>query len=223
MTGIRAVWAAFVLSALAAAQTTVTLTPSDGGTIYADAYGDGDRGLVLAHGGGFLKQGWRPQATVLAAAGFRILAIDYRGEGRSRAGGEGRPSDEARPLDVLAAVHYLRERGAKSVAVVGASMGGDYAADAAEAEPAAIDRLVLLASGEYTTVSRMKGPKLFILARGDTGSAGPRLPRIRARYEQASGPKEWIVLDGSAHAQYLFATDQGDRLMREILRFLAGK
>jgi len=35
------------------------------------------------------------------------------------------------------------------------------------------------------------------------------------------GPKELVILDGSAHAQFLFATDQGARLMREILRFLS--
>ena len=29
-----------------------------------------------------------------------------------------------------------------------------------------------------------------------------------------------IVVSGSAHAQFLFATDQGERVMREILRFL---
>jgi hypothetical protein len=28
------------------------------------------------------------------------------------------------------------------------------------------------------------------------------------------------VLEGSAHAQFLFDTDQGERVMREILRFL---
>jgi len=42
---------------------------------------------------------------------------------------------------------------------------------------------------------------------------------IRANYEKAFGPKELIILDGSAHAQFLFATDQGERVMREILRF----
>jgi hypothetical protein len=29
-----------------------------------------------------------------------------------------------------------------------------------------------------------------------------------------------IILEGSAHAQFLFATAQGDRVMREILKFL---
>jgi len=28
------------------------------------------------------------------------------------------------------------------------------------------------------------------------------------------------ILDGSAHAQFIFVTEQGERLMREILRFL---
>ncbi len=143
------------------------------------------------------------------AAGFRVLAIDFRAD------------EEGSRFDVLGAVHYLRKTGAKSVSVVGASMGGDYAAEAAETEPASIDRLVLLASGAYTTLTKFKGPKLFILARDDANDDGPRLPKIRARYEKASDPKELIVVDGSAHAQFLFQTDQGPRVMREILRFLS--
>jgi pimeloyl-ACP methyl ester carboxylesterase len=68
---------------------------------------------------------------------------------------------------------------------------------------------------------KIKGRKLFIGARDDANDDGPRLPRIRANYGKAVGPKELIILDGSAHAQFLFATNQGDRLMREILRFLS--
>ena len=125
-------------------------------------------------------------------------------------------------FDVLAAVHYLRRTGAKSVAVVGASMGGDYAAEAAEAEPGAIDRLVLLAAGAYTPLIRMKGRKLFIMTRDDLiGDNKPRLPKIREQYERAAGPKEFVILNGSVHAQRIFATDQGERLMREIVRFLS--
>ena len=47
-----------------------------------------------------------------------------------------------------------------------------------------------------------------------------RLPKIRKQYEGAPEPKEFLLLEGSAHAQFLFDTDQGDRLMRAILRFL---
>jgi hypothetical protein len=61
---------------------------------------------------------------------------------------------------------------------------------------------------------------LIIVARDDTNGAGPRLPHIRAWFDQAPQPKELIVLEGSAHAQFLFQTDQSDRVMKEVLRFL---
>jgi pimeloyl-ACP methyl ester carboxylesterase len=217
------VWAvilAFTLVGPGATQT-VSFSTSDGGLIYADEYGQGERGVVLAHGGRFNRESWGKQALVLAEAGFRVLAIDFRGEGQSRGGTQGSTPDEGCRFDVLAAIHYLRRTGAKSVSVVGASMGGDYAAEAAETEPAQIDRLVLLGSGAYTPLIRMKGRKLFILARDDANAGGPRLPRILAQYEKASEPKEMVILDGSAHAQFIFETDQGNRLMSEILKFLS--
>ena len=199
------------VAGVATGQRSVSFPTQDGGLVQADLYGTSDRGVVLAHGGRFKKDSWEKQAQALVAAGFRALAIEYREEGAH--GG----------IDVLAAIHYLRKTGARSVSVVGASMGGDFGAEAAEEEPAAIDRLVLLASGAYTPLLKMKGPKLFILARDDANAEGPRLPKIRAQYEKALEPKELILLDGSAHAQFLFETDQGERVMREILRFLTSK
>ena len=67
----------------------------------------------------------------------------------------------------------------------------------------------------------LKSRALFIVARDDANEAGPRLPGIRAQYDKAPQPKELIVLEGSAHAQFLFQSDQGERVMREILRFLS--
>jgi dienelactone hydrolase len=219
MTGLRAILTAVALTGIVGAQQSVSFPTLDGGLIYADMYGKSDRGVVLAHGGRFKKDSWEKQAQALVASGFCVLSIDFRGEGQSR----GPMIDDKRHLDVLAAIHHLRKTGAMSVGVVGASMGGDYAAEAAEAEPAAIDRLVLLASGAYTPLLRMKGRKLFIVAPDDANADGPRLPKIRAQYEKALEPKELIVLDGSAHAQFLFQTDQGERVMREILRFLSSR
>jgi len=40
----------------------VSFPTADGGLIYADVYGKGDRGVVLALGGRFTKESWRPQA-----------------------------------------------------------------------------------------------------------------------------------------------------------------
>jgi pimeloyl-ACP methyl ester carboxylesterase len=124
---------------------------------------------------------------------------------------------------VAAAVKYLRERGAKTVSVVGGSFGGWAAAKVAVASPGQIDRLVLLAASGIEQPERLQGRKLFILARDDANDAGPRLPGIRSGYERAPEPKQLVILEGSAHAQFLFETDQAERLLNEVLRFLTAR
>jgi hypothetical protein len=85
-----------------------------------------------------------------------------------------------------------------------------------------IDRVVLLAHGACGPPEKLKARKLFIVSRDDLGPGDkPRLPKIRAQFEKAPEPKELVILEGSAHAQFIFQTDQGERLMNEILRFLS--
>ena len=206
----------------ASAQELVSFPTADGGIVYANVYGEGEHGVVLAHGARFNKESWAEQAPVLAEAGFRVVVIDFRGRGQSR-GGPQDESDNDAYFDVLAAVRYLRSTGAGTVSVVGASFGGGAAARAAaEAEPGEIDGLVLLAHSPYGAPERMQGAKLFIVARDDPYYGGERrLVAIRDQYERATGPKELVILEGSAHAQFIFETDQAGRLMDEILRFLS--
>ena len=202
----------------------VSFPTQDGGLIYANLYGNSERGVVLAHGGRFNKESWDKQAQVLVEAGFRVLAIDFRGRGQSRGGAQTQPTDDGVRFDVLAAIRYLKKHGAKTVSVIGASFGGGAAAEASiETEPGEIEGLVLLAHSPIDRPERMKGRKLFILTREDFSGDNkiPRLPKIREQYERAPDPKELVVLEGSAHAQFIFETEQGERLMREILRFLS--
>lgn len=213
-----------LLVASAAAQRTVSIPTEDGGLVYADVYGEGDRAVVLAHGGQFNKESWKKQAEALVAARFRVLALDFRGYGKSTGPGDSDAMDSPLYKDVLAAVRYLRKSGAKSVSVVGASMGGWAAGDASIAsQPGEIDRLVFLGSAPSGPANKLKSPSLFIVARDDASEDGPRLPGIREQYERAPKPKDLIILEGSAHAQFLFQTDQADRVMNEILRFLSAK
>jgi len=215
---------ALLLAAPGHAQKAVSFPTSDGGEVSADSYGAGERGVVLAHGGRFNKGSWEKQAQALIAAGFRVLAIDFRGYGQSRGPGDSAPMSAPLHLDVLAAVRYLRKTGAKTVSVVGGSMGGGAAGDASIlSEPGEINRLVFLGASPNGPAEKLKAPSLFIVARDDANADGLRLPGIRAQYEKAPEPKELIILDGSAHAQFLFQTDQGERVMREILRFLSAK
>ncbi len=214
MSTSKTVLTALALAGLAVAQKRVSFSAKDGALIHADVYGDrhGERGVVLAHGAQFDKASWAVQADALAKAGFRTLAIDFRGYGESRGGA---PGD--RYLDVLAAVNYLHQGGCKTVSVVGGSMGGAAAADAsAEAAPGAIDRLVLLAPAPMRDPKRLQGRKLFITSKGD-----PFAEKVRAQFDAAPEPKQAIWLEGSAHAQHIFKTEQGERLMSEILKFLS--
>src|SRR3974390_1618632 len=70
------------------AQTTISLLTEDGGTVFADLYGKSERAVVLVHGGRFTKESWAPQARALQAAGYRVLAIDLRGCGKSHGPGD---------------------------------------------------------------------------------------------------------------------------------------
>ena len=206
------------------AQKTISFPTDDGGEVYADVYGDGDRGIVLAHGARFNKESWEKQARTLAQSGFQVLALDFRGYGRSRGPGQADPLSAPLRLDVLAAVRYLRKTGASSVSVVGASMGGGAAGDASIAsKPGEKARLVFLSAAPNDPAEQLKSATLFIVARDDASADGPRLPRIRAQYERAPEPKKLIILDGSVHAQFLFQTQQSERVMDEMLRFLSSK
>ena len=211
-----------LFASAALAQTSVSFPTEDGGAIYADLYGTGDKAVVLAHGGPFNKESWRKQATTLEARGFRVLAFDFRGYGKSRGPGDSEPMGAPLELDVLAAVRYLHQTGAKSVSIIGGSMGASAAGDASIASRAGeIDRLVLLGGAPNGPAEKLKSPALFIVARDDTSGDGPRLPGIQKQYDRAPEPKKLIILSGSAHAQYLFETDQAERAMNEILQFLA--
>lgn len=219
MSALRVILAAAALAGTGSAQKVVSFPTDDGAVVYADLYGKSTRCVVLAHGGRFQKESWNKQARVLEKAGFCVLAIDFRGNGQSHGGTA--QEDTGYGLDVLAAVRYLRGGGATQVSVVGGSFGGSAAANASvHSKPGEIDRIVLLGASADEP-EKLKGRKLFIVARDDANDDGPRLPGIRASYEKAKDPKELIVLDGSAHAQFLFQTDQGERVMHEILRFLS--
>jgi dienelactone hydrolase len=190
--------------------------------IQADLYGSGSRAVLLAHGGRFNKDSWRTQAPILARAGCLVLAINYRGDTFNP---DGSPSalgsDDDNAIDVEAAARYLHGIGAKSISAIGASLGGDAAGEAeARSQAGIFDKMIFLGSEGGDAPEKLKGRKLFIVAREDSNGSGPRLPGISKCYEQTPEPKQLIVLKGSAHAQFLFDTGEGPQLMREILKFL---
>jgi dienelactone hydrolase len=178
---------------------------------------------VLAHGGRFDEKSWKPQAEIFAASGYVVLAVRFPGD---TVNADGSPSaegsDAENAADVLAAVAYLHGMGMKKVYAVGGSLGGTAVGDADAMSAAGnIERMVFLGSEGGDSPEKLSGRKLFIVARDDRSDDGLRLPGIEANYKRTPEPRKLVVVEGSAHAQYLFDTEEGPRVMREILGFFA--
>ena len=63
MRTLIAIVAELFLSDIATAQKTVSFPTEDGGVVFADVYGTGERAVVLAHGGRFNEESWAKQAS----------------------------------------------------------------------------------------------------------------------------------------------------------------
>jgi pimeloyl-ACP methyl ester carboxylesterase len=182
---------------------TIRFETSDGVTLDGAIVGSGPVGAVLIHEYPGPMCGWWPYAAYLSRHGVRALLFDLRCFGESECEtGRGRAT-----TDVAAAMNALREDGARSVALVGASMGGAIAVVAAERlHPAALVDL----SGERDTTALTPGisanagaaargvtaPALFVVAREDRYVP---VSDMRTVYERAaSRTKRLVVLPAEA-------------------------
>ena len=94
--------------------------PADTVRLHIDDSGGGGRPVVLIHGWPLSAQAWEPQVSVLQAAGYRVLAYDRRGFGRSDKPESGYSYDGL--ADDLQRV--MDQCGLQDVTLVGFSMGG---------------------------------------------------------------------------------------------------
>jgi pimeloyl-ACP methyl ester carboxylesterase len=126
-----------------------------GGQLFYEMEGDG-RTVVLLHGGMLDHTMWDEQFPLLVGAGYRVVRYDARRHGRSTA----EPGDYAGYDDVH---DLLTGLGLPSATLVGLSLGGRTAIDAALAYPPMVDALVLVAPG----MSGMEFRDPFILSEGE--------------------------------------------------------
>lgn len=99
--------------------------------------------VVLVHGHPGCAYDWGPFMRELAERGFRALAYDRVGYGRSDGRAPGRTSVETNAGELLGLLAALDLRG---VTLVGASYGGGMAIAAAKRDPARLAHLVLVGS-----------------------------------------------------------------------------
>ena len=119
-----------VAGALGGVAAGTTANPEDSGSanmapantvrLHIDDSGGSGRPVVLIHGWPLSAQAWAPQVSALRAAGYRVVAYDRRGFGRSD------KPESGYSYDTLAddLQHVMDQCGLQDVTLVGFSMGG---------------------------------------------------------------------------------------------------
>jgi predicted alpha/beta-hydrolase family hydrolase len=205
----------------------VAFTSRDGVPLEGRLLGDGTSAVVLSHMRPADQTSWFAFADRLAGDGYLVLTYNFRGY---CPGGDGGCSGGDRDIaaiwqDVLGAIDEVRSRGATSVSLVGASMGGTASLVAAAQDgvdvgavitlsaPASIEGLVADAS----VLTRITAAKLYIAGVGDASAAAD----AQTLYEQSPPPKRVEIVPSDDHGTDLLSGGQGEVVARLIETTLA--
>jgi acetyl esterase/lipase len=192
----------------------VQMKASDGYNLTGKLYGKSETALVLCHGRKYVNgaESFAAVCKRLQARGIMCLALNFRGY----------PSDVPpvlpdQKLDVLAAVDYLIERGAKRVCVLGSSMGGFAALkmlkELQTRKP--FGGIILLSAFDPRACRDAKCRKLFIVAQDDVANYS----QWTAAFAEAPEPKQKLVFKDGGHGQEMFKT-HGDELIEQVSEFV---
>ncbi|MEX2405834.1 MAG: alpha/beta hydrolase [Actinomycetota bacterium] len=204
----------------------VSFPAADGVLLEGRVFGDGSSAVVLSHMRPSDQTSWFRFAGRLADAGYLVLTYDFRGY---CPGGEGGCSQGSRDIaamwqDVVGAIEFVRSRGATSVSLVGASMGGTASLVAASREgvdvravialsaPASIEGLVV----DGALLSRVSVGKLFIAGVGDAVAASD----AESLFAQAPPPKRVEIVPADDHGTDLLSGSQAEVVRRLIETYL---
>lgn len=196
--------------------------PGTGGFLTGLLLGTGRTALVLAPQSGADACSWVSWARQEATAGYRVLALDFGGEGRSQRGPGGTPSG-----DVLSAVAYVRSLGAERVVLVGASRGGTAVLVAAAAAGPPVTAVISLSAPETfagenaaAAAPRLTIPVLYVAATGESSFASA----AQTMHDATADPRRRIALvPGSLHGTSLLtiAADGAPEAAKAVRDFLA--
>jgi hypothetical protein len=171
--------------------------------------------------------------------GFNVLAIDYRGFGKSTGAS---PSEQLAYEDAMAAWDYLAAAGpARPRFIVGHSLGGAIAAELAVRRPEASGLVLeatftsirdmvehtawrvlpvgLILTQEFDTLSKLPKIHLPLLVVHGTSDAVVPYEMGERLFAAAAGPKRFIKVEGGSHHNLSsVAVDQYRAALRELFR-----
>lgn len=211
-----------------ASTTTVTFATSDGVLLAGRLFGPANatQGVVLAHMLPADQTSWFAEAEHLGQQGYRVLTFDFRGYCPGGDGGcsHGAKDVSATPVDVTAALAFLRAHGPQRVALVGASMGGT-ASLVVSAQDAAVPAVITLSAPQAIqgvvagpdVLGSIDAAKLFIAGLGDpTGAA----QAAQAMYDLSPQPKRVEIVTADDHGTDLLTGSQGTHVAQLIDQWL---
>jgi dienelactone hydrolase len=172
---------------------------NDGARLYMVEAGSAKTTVVLAHGGGSSVCETLDFATQLVAAGYRIVAFDFRGWGRSESPARNRL---ALGRDLAAAVAHARKTGAEHVFLIGSSMGG--AAIVQNTSALRVDGRISISGtrlwpgfgvNNAAGLARIRDPFLYVGSRNDSRAPLKEALGIFSKV----GDKRTVFYSGSYH------------------------
>jgi hypothetical protein len=197
----------------------VTFQTADGVTLHGTLHGESTQGVVLAPMYPGEQAGWKPFQEALASQGYRALAFDFRGHGAS----EGERSASTAPVDLAAAVAFMREHDVEQIVLAGAGLGGMAGIQLA-AQDGGITGLVVISSPrsledlEVTDgdLAALTLPTLWLGARNDMSQHVEEMYELAASSDKAL----WIYEGSSLPGTFIFEGADGPDLERRLLEFV---
>lgn len=206
---------------------------TDGVDLEGRIFGTGAVAVVLAHIADpqSAQAEWFQFAPVLVRHGYRVLTFDFRGfcpGGIAGCSGSGDPSKIW--LDVVAGADFLRSRGAKTVVVVGAGLGGHAALFAASRPDVDLAGVVELGAPQRAlngphsydltpaVLRRIDEPKLYMAGKGAVEEGYDPTHDARSMYASSRKPKQLALLPSGLPGNALLLKQQAKEV---LFRFLA--
>jgi len=120
--------------------------------------------------------------------------------------------EDISPDSIQTAVEDLISDGIEEVALVGGSAGADAILQLVSAEPDLADQLILLSPNSPQDLTSEQ-PKLFIASEEES------VADVSRELAESSAGDDNVaeILPGSAHAQNIFESDQGDAVVELML------
>jgi alpha-beta hydrolase superfamily lysophospholipase len=198
------------------------LTTKDGMRLYALEAGAGKTTVVLAHGGRSDLCETVAFASTLVAHGYRVLAFDFRGNGRSS------PTHSlALGNDLAAAVTHARKTGTEHVFLIGSSMGG--AAIVQNTSTLEVDGRISLSGTRLwlgfginnpSGLGKIRAPYLYVGARDDWRA--PLREALAIYRKVGARDKRTAIYPGSDHGwQFVESSRFAPRARALVLAWLA--